>query len=68
MVVIGDMDQIDNPYVDSRSNGLVYCANRMRGRGISAHVKLTKGSIRHWPNWRPICFEAFENVSKRAAI
>ena len=51
MVVIGDTDQIDNPYVDSRSNGLVYCANRMRGRGISAHVKLTKGSIRHWPNW-----------------
>ena len=26
MVVIGDTDQIDNPYVDSRSNGLVYCA------------------------------------------
>tara|TARA_B100000519_G_scaffold70870_1_gene60790 strand:- start:12 stop:218 length:207 start_codon:yes stop_codon:yes gene_type:complete len=68
MVVIGDTDQIDNPYVDSRSNGLVYCANRMRGRGISVHVKLTKGSVRHWPNWWPICFEAFENVSKRAAI
>ena len=43
IVLIGDPDQIDNPYVDSRSNGLVYCANRMRGQAISAHVQLTKG-------------------------
>lgn len=43
IVLIGDPAQIDNPYVDSRSNGLVYCANRMRGQAISAHVRLTKG-------------------------
>jgi len=43
IVPIGDPDQIDNPYVDSRTNGLVYCANRMRGQAISAHVQLTKG-------------------------
>jgi len=43
IVLIGDPDQIDNPYVDSSSNGLVYCANRMRGQAISAHVQLTKG-------------------------
>ena len=43
IVLIGDPSQIDNPYVDSRSNGLVYCYNRMRGQAISAHVKLTKG-------------------------
>ncbi|PTX92501.1 PhoH family protein [Opitutus sp. ER46] len=43
IVLIGDPAQIDNPYVDSRSNGLVYCFNRMRGQPISAHVKLTKG-------------------------
>ena len=43
IVLIGDPAQIDNPYVDSRSNGLVYCHNRMRGQAISAHVKLTKG-------------------------
>jgi PhoH-like ATPase len=43
IVLIGDPAQIDNPYVDSRSNGLVYCANRMRGQAISAHVQLTKG-------------------------
>ena len=43
IVLIGDPAQIDNPYVDARSNGLVYCHNRMKGHSISAHVKLTKG-------------------------
>jgi PhoH-like ATPase len=43
IVLIGDPAQIDNPYVDSRSNGLVYCHNRMKGQAIAAHIKLTKG-------------------------
>ena len=43
IVLIGDPTQIDNPYVDARSNGLVYCHNRMKGQTISAHVKLSKG-------------------------
>jgi PhoH-like ATPase len=43
IVLIGDPAQIDNPYVDSRSNGLVYCHNRMKGQAIAAHVKLMKG-------------------------
>ena len=43
IVLIGDPAQIDNPYVDSRSNGLVYCYNRMRGQALAAHVHLTKG-------------------------
>jgi PhoH-like ATPase len=43
IVLIGDPAQIDNPYVDSRSNGLVYCHNRMKGQAIAAHVSLRKG-------------------------
>ena len=43
IILIGDPAQIDNPYVDSRSNGLVYCYNRMKGQAIAAHIKLTKG-------------------------
>jgi len=43
IVLIGDPAQIDNPYVDSRSNGLVYCHNRMRDQAVAAHVKLAKG-------------------------
>ncbi len=43
IVLIGDPAQIDNPYVDSRSNGLVFCYNRMKGQSVAAHIKLTKG-------------------------
>jgi PhoH-like ATPase len=43
IVLIGDPAQIDNPYVDARSNGLVYCHNRMKGQPLHAHVKLMKG-------------------------
>jgi PhoH-like ATPase len=43
IVLIGDPAQIDNPYVDARSNGLVYAHNRMKGQSLHAHVKLTKG-------------------------
>ena len=43
IILIGDPAQIDNPYVDSRSNGLVYCHNRMKGQSVAAHVTLTKG-------------------------
>ncbi len=43
IVLIGDPAQIDNPYVDSSSNGLVYCHDRMKNNPISAHVTLSKG-------------------------
>ncbi|WP_256199484.1 PhoH family protein [Verrucomicrobium spinosum] len=43
LVLIGDPAQIDNPYVDSRSNGLVYTRQRMRGQSFAAHVPLGKG-------------------------
>lgn len=43
LVMVGDPGQIDNPYVDSRSNGLVYTRNRLKGQVIAAHVCLNKG-------------------------
>jgi PhoH-like ATPase len=43
LVLIGDPAQIDNPYVDSRSNGLVYTRNRLKGEACSAHISLSKG-------------------------
>ncbi len=43
LILVGDPGQIDNPYVDSRSNGLVYTRQRMRGQPFSAHVPLLKG-------------------------
>lgn len=43
IVVTGDPYQIDNPYIDSSSNGLTYVVERMKGQDISAHITLTKG-------------------------
>lgn len=43
LIMVGDPGQIDNPYVDSRSNGLVYTRNRLKGHAIAAHVSLNKG-------------------------
>jgi len=43
LVMVGDPAQIDNPYVDSRSNGLVYTRTRLKGHPITAHVALSKG-------------------------
>ncbi|MBE7496714.1 MAG: PhoH family protein [Verrucomicrobiaceae bacterium] len=43
LVLVGDPAQIDNPYVDARSNGLVYTRQRMRGQPFAAHVPLVKG-------------------------
>jgi len=42
-VLVGDPAQIDNPYVDSRSNGLVYTRNRLKGQPFVAHVALNRG-------------------------
>ncbi len=43
IILIGDPTQIDNPYVDSQSNGLVYAKNKLRNQPLASHVKLTKG-------------------------
>lgn len=43
LVFVGDPAQIDNPYVDSRSNGLVYTRNRLKGQSFVAHVALSRG-------------------------
>ena len=42
LVLIGDPAQIDNPYVDSLSNGLVYTRQRMADSPIAAHISLEK--------------------------
>lgn len=43
IVLTGDSFQIDNPYVDSANNGLVYLVDRFKDETISAHISLTKG-------------------------
>jgi len=43
LVLIGDPAQIDNPYVDRLSNGLVYTRDRLRDEVCSSHVTLERG-------------------------
>jgi len=43
IVLTGDPDQIDNPYVDAASNGLSVVAERFKSESIAGHVTLTKG-------------------------
>jgi PhoH-like ATPase len=43
IVLTGDPFQIDNPYVDSSTNGLSASADRLRGEPIVGHVVLSRG-------------------------
>jgi PhoH-like ATPase len=43
VVLTGDPYQIDNPYVDSSSNGLTYVVERFKEQTISGHVTMMKG-------------------------
>ena len=43
IVFTGDPYQIDNPYLDTESNGLTYLAERFRDVKIAGHITLKKG-------------------------
>lgn len=43
IVFTGDPYQIDNPYLDTESNGLTYLAERFRDVSVAGHVILKKG-------------------------
>jgi len=43
VVMTGDPNQIDNPYVDALSNGLTYVVERFKESPIAGHVTLKKG-------------------------
>jgi PhoH-like ATPase len=43
IVFTGDPYQIDNPYVDSSSNGFNYIISKFRSHAIAAHIELQKG-------------------------
>tara|TARA_A100001515_G_scaffold19883_1_gene14747 strand:- start:20873 stop:22177 length:1305 start_codon:yes stop_codon:yes gene_type:complete len=43
LILTGDVQQIDNSYVDAVSNGLTYAVEKFKQYGISGHVSLLKG-------------------------
>jgi len=42
IIMTGDPYQIDNPYLDASSNGIVYLAERFKGQEIFGHITLSK--------------------------
>jgi PhoH-like ATPase len=43
IVLLGDIDQIDTPYIDSLSNGLTIVAEKFKDESIAGHIQLKKG-------------------------
>jgi PhoH-like ATPase len=47
IVLLGDPDQIDHPYLDASSNGLTYVVERFKDQNISGHITLERGERSH---------------------
>jgi PhoH-like ATPase len=43
IVLMGDPEQIDHPYLDAYNNGLTYIVEKFKDQTVSGHVKLLKG-------------------------
>lgn len=43
IVLMGDPEQIDHPYLDAYNNGLTYVVEKFKNQKISGHIKLIKG-------------------------
>ena len=43
IVLTGDCEQVDSPYLDSINNGLTYCVEKFKGEDIKGHILLRKG-------------------------
>ena len=43
IVLVGDPEQIDHPYLDSSSNGLTYLVEKFKEYNEAAHISLIKG-------------------------
>lgn len=47
IVLLGDPEQIDHPYLDASSNGLTYVVERFKEQSISGHIMLERGERSH---------------------
>lgn len=43
IVLTGDPEQIDNPYLDAATNGITYVVSRMKSHDLHGHVTLVQG-------------------------
>lgn len=47
VVLTGDPDQIDSPYLDANSNGLTYLVEAFKGQAVFGHVLMTRSERSH---------------------
>ncbi|MRN55686.1 PhoH family protein [Paenibacillus monticola] len=47
VILVGDPEQIDHPYLDAASNGLSYIVEKFKQQGVSGHITLEKGERSH---------------------
>ncbi|RKN86921.1 PhoH family protein [Paenibacillus ginsengarvi] len=47
IVLMGDPEQIDHPYLDAYSNGLTYVVERFKDQSIAGHINLERGERSH---------------------
>ena len=47
MILTGDPEQIDNPYLDASSNGLSYTVERLKGQEACGHITLSRSERSH---------------------
>mgnify|MGYP003113779673 CR=1 FL=1 len=43
IILTGDIEQIDNTYLDATSNGLSYAIEKLKHHSLAGHITLTKG-------------------------
>lgn len=43
VVLLGDIDQVDTPYINSQSNGLTIVIEKLKESDLTGHITLTKG-------------------------
>jgi len=51
VILMGDPEQIDHPYLDAASNGLSYIVEKFKQQGISGHITLEKGERSRLAQW-----------------
>ena len=61
VILIGDPHQIDNPKLDSRTNGLVFAAERMKGNPLCAQITMEDSECVR----SPLAMAAIENLSPK---
>ena len=43
IVLLGDTDQVDTPYIDSKSNGLSIIIEKFKDSSLTGHIRLSRG-------------------------